>query len=795
MPFDGNIPDDGNNTLGQVYNNTQCGLNYIITSKMITTRYTGPPTGSGLPAVLNMTMSPCIGTNGANILKAYIWWGVSYTSGSSTTPTITVTNPIGGVFSYTGTLVGTSGSKCWGELGTRTFRADVTTSINTGGNYTINISGNTAYEIDGATFVIIYKNPSASYVGTMVINDGCQTFANGTPSIMTVGNFTACANSANGSGFSVTGDQQNNISPPNHQTTINGVTQTFTNDFWNTDIINSNVTAGQTTVSFTNTPNTSDCWSWNVIGFYFQTTGCQTCTGGLITSVASQNPPCTQNTGWATVNVSGGNAPYTYSWSSSPAQTSVTATGLGPGTYTCSVTDATGCATAIVTSTITQPSALSTSSSYNNTSCGGSSGSASVSVSGGTPGYTYAWSPSGGSGATANNLSAGNYTVTVTDSHGCTITTTYSIANNPRPTVSATIPVATCPLGNQTITSTYSSSAYADVTVCASNPSGWLTDNQICTDPNNANCAGHFQKDSLIAPYALMGATLTAASVQSVYVSLDTIPGNNSRGCGNDNRLWLRSPGGTLYQLAAQKPLNASSNPLTYNISLGNLVNCGFNCGITGSQYNGCTGDAGFSWTDVGSLTPISISITFAVGVECTAGLKNISLNGFAQTPTFTDLDNCYCDGQDGGNFTLTWTPTNYNVGGINTFLVTGLTNCFGFFPGVSGYYAIVTVNYQSSTNHYKPTFTIAAPLGILPNAPGSYNQVGYRPDQSSLGTAPWIGESPGATWAGNSNENYTHAAGQWMVYTNDQLTGCNGNSTTKITEFCMKFRTYPVPT
>jgi hypothetical protein len=795
MPYNGNIADNGDNTLGQVYNNTLCGLNYVIATKMITQRYTGPPTGSGLPSVLNMSMPPCVGANGANVLKAYIWWGVSYNTGSSTTPTITVTNPVSGVFSYTGTLVGSSGSKCWGEIGTRTFRADVTTCINTSGNYSINITGIPASEIDGATFVIIYRNTSASYVGTMIINDGCQTFSNGTPSSMTVNGFTACANSANGSGFSVTGDQQNNIAPPNHTTAINSVTQTFTNDFWNTDIISTNVTAGQTTVNFTNTPNTSDCWSWNVIGYYFQTTGCQTCASSLTTSIASQNPVCSQNTGWATVSVSGGNSPYTYAWNTSPPQSSATATGLGGGTYTCTVTDATGCATAILTATITQPSALAAPASSTNTSCGGASGSVSLAVSGGTPGYTYAWSPSAGSGATASNLSVGNYTVTVTDSHGCTVTSTASIANNPNPTVSSTIPTTNCPTSNQTITSVINSTAYADVTVCASNPSGYLTDNQTCTDPNNVNCSGHFQKDSLIAPYAIMGATLTAASVQSVYVSLDTIAGNNSRGCGLDNRLWLRSPGGTLYQLAAQKPANVINSTQSYNIPVANLVNCGSNCGSTGSWYNGCAGNAGFTWTDVGSSTPVSLSITFAVGVECTAGLKTISLNGFAQSPTFTDLSNCVCDGQDGTNFTLTWTPTNYNVGGLNTFLVTGLTNCFGFFPGVGGNYATVTATYQSTTNHYKPTYTVAGSLGILPNAVGSYNAVGYLPDQGSLSSAPWIGEVPGATWAGNANENYTHAAGQWVVYTNDQVTGSNPSNYTKITEFCIKFRTYPTPT
>jgi hypothetical protein len=607
-----------------------------------------------------MVMPPCIGVNGLNVLKAFVWWGVSYNSGSSTTPTLTVTNPIGGVFNYTATLVGTSGPKCWGEIGTRTFRADVTTSINTSGNYAINIAGNPVGEVDGATFVIVYRDQSVTYQGTMIINDGCQTFASGTPSTMSVANFTACANSINGSGFSVTGDQQNNISPPTHQTTINGTTQTFNNKFWNTDIVNTNVTSGQTSVSFTNTPSPSDCWSYNVIAYYFQTSSCISCFTGITASVTSQNAYCSNN-GWATVSVSGGNAPYTYAWNTSPPQNGVTATGLGAGTYTCTVYDAGSCNTSIVTAIITQPTTLTAPSSASNVSCaGGSNGSTSVTAIGGTPGYTYSWSPSGGNGATASNLAAGTYTVTVTDSHGCTITSTAVVAANPNPTVNSSVTTSYCPLSNQTIITTFTSSSYVDVAVCSSNPSGYVTDNQTCTDPNNADCAGHFRKDSLVAPYSTMGANLSAASVQSVYVSMDTVGGNNSRGCGDDNRLWLRSPAGTLFLLAAQKTSN------------------------------------------------------------------------------------------------------------------------------------------NTATNHYKPTFTVAGPLGILPNTVGSYNSVGYQPDQSALSSAPWIGEVPGATWAGNANENYSHAPGQWMVYTNDQVggSGCNpGGNYTKITEFCMTFRTYPPPT
>ncbi len=124
--------------------------------------------------------------------------------------------------------------------------------------------------------------------------------------------------------------------------------------------------------------------------------------------------------GTATVTPTGGTTPYSYSWVPSGGSSSV-ATGLAAGTYTCTVSDAAS-GTATVSVTITQPTAISTSvSSSTNVSCnGGTNGAASISASGGTGSLTYAWSPSGGTAASATGLGAGTYTCTVTDANSCT---------------------------------------------------------------------------------------------------------------------------------------------------------------------------------------------------------------------------------------------------------------------------------------------------------------------------------------------------------------------------------------
>src|SRR6185436_13782389 len=70
--------------------------------------------------------------------------------------------------------------------------------------------------------------------------------------------------------------------------------------------------------------------------------------------------------------------------------------------------------------TLTQPSVVTGATSATSTNCLSSTGTASVVASGGTPGYTYLWSPSNLTTATISNRPAGTYTVLITDSHGCT---------------------------------------------------------------------------------------------------------------------------------------------------------------------------------------------------------------------------------------------------------------------------------------------------------------------------------------------------------------------------------------
>jgi gliding motility-associated-like protein len=163
-------------------------------------------------------------------------------------------------------------------------------------------------------------------------------------------------------------------------------------------------------------------------------------TGGPSLSITSQtNVFCNGNsTGSATVSGSGGTGSLTYSWSGG-AGSGTTATGLPAGTYTVTVTDGAGCSsTAFVN--ITQPAALTASVSTTATNCGTSTGSANVSVGGGTGSYTYNWTPGNPTGdgtASITNISAGTYTVTITDSLGCTQSASGAVGSVGGPPVNA----------------------------------------------------------------------------------------------------------------------------------------------------------------------------------------------------------------------------------------------------------------------------------------------------------------------------------------------------------------------
>jgi PKD repeat protein len=124
-----------------------------------------------------------------------------------------------------------------------------------------------------------------------------------------------------------------------------------------------------------------------------------------------------QANGSATVNVTGGVAPYIYSWTN--GQTTQTATGLAFGIHQVTVVDANGCSQTVFAD-ITEPPSLTASVIFilDVTCNGGSNGAGFIDVVGGTAPYTYLWSD-GTTTEDLNGVGAGDYTVQITDASGC----------------------------------------------------------------------------------------------------------------------------------------------------------------------------------------------------------------------------------------------------------------------------------------------------------------------------------------------------------------------------------------
>ena len=174
--------------------------------------------------------------------------------------------------------------------------------------------------------------------------------------------------------------------------------------------------------------------------------------------------PCfgTSNGGAITMSFTNGVAPYNYTWTRSGGGTGsgtlstapYSITGLSAGTYDVTVTSngGAGCATSFSVTLTDSPQIIMTTTPVAVKCPGGSDGAINASVSGGTPGYTYSWTASAGgtipsgqaTNMNLNNLIAGTYNLTVTDSKGCTATNSIIITQPAAITITPTVTNVSC---------------------------------------------------------------------------------------------------------------------------------------------------------------------------------------------------------------------------------------------------------------------------------------------------------------------------------------------------------------
>ncbi len=150
--------------------------------------------------------------------------------------------------------------------------------------------------------------------------------------------------------------------------------------------------------------------------------------GLVVNSVSLIDENCGDQTGAINIAVSGGALPYSYLWGN--GATTKDLANLAAGTYNLEITDANGCKL-VEQYTISNNSGSlqQTYGSAFNEVCGDGTGSIDITISGGAGGYVYNWS-NGVNTQDLINLSAGNYSCSITDAAGCTINTeVYQIDN------------------------------------------------------------------------------------------------------------------------------------------------------------------------------------------------------------------------------------------------------------------------------------------------------------------------------------------------------------------------------
>jgi hypothetical protein len=464
-------------------------------------------------------------------------------------------------------------------------------------------------------------------------------------------------------------------------------------------------------MSYTHTNATTNCINNLMSGFYCVTvTDYNGCTAGCCTTISEppqlvatcitqSNVTCHGgNNGSVCVSPSGGTPPYTWVWNN--LATTGCINNLTTGTYCATVTDSQGCTTSCCT-TITEPPPLAVNCTVqSNVSCyGGNDGEICASASGGTAPYTFIWS-NGNTSSCWDNLSVGNYCVTITDSHGCT--------------------ASCCATINQPALLTVSCTPWTDVScfggyngqLCANAQGGTPPYIYLWSSGGNASC----ENGLLVGNYCVTvtdanGCTASCCRTISqppLLTATCSVQSNVSCFGGNDGSACFSSSGGVLpynYQWSngattgcinnliavtycvtvtdshgctATCCANISQPPqLTANITIQPVLCSGGNTGLASVNPTGGTSPYDILWSTGGStniisgLAPGIYSVTVTDDNSCTvADTFSILQQLLTIIPNVTQIS---CNGSEDGSisvslingtppFIYTWTPNVSNT-------------------------------------------------------------------------------------------------------------------------------------
>ncbi len=552
----------------------------------------------------------------------------------------------------------------------------------------------------------------------------------------------------------------------------------------------SNLAPGTYTVTVTD--NNSGCMGAKTIFI--------TGTDDVDVFVSTMNALCSSNNGNAMASPSNGTAPYTYAWSNG-GNTQVI-TGLAPGTYTVTVTDANGC-TAVDSDTVGQTgSDVNVTAMATPVSCfGENTGAVGTSTSGGATPYSFSWS-NGATSSTLSNLTAGTYNVTVTDANGCTATASATVIQPSQLNVNASSTPVACAGGN-------TGSASANVTGGTSGYSySWSNGGNTQTISNLS--AGNYT----VTVTDANGCTDTSSTTIGQGGAITLSPGSTDVSCfgGNDGTASVNAFGGTSpYNYAWS---NGGNSQMITGLSAGTYS-------VTVTDVNGCTATAS---TTISQPTQVNVSAnsTASACAGANTGTATASSSGGSAPYTYAwsnGGNGATITGLSAGTYTVTATDSNgctdtssttvSQGNGINVNASSTASACAGASTGTAtanasggsspytyawsnggnnatitglsaGTYTVTVTDANGCSNIDATTVTQGSDLDVTTNAttvscPGGIN--GTATANASGGSSPytyaWSNGGSGSSISGVTNGTYTVTA--------TDANGCTGVSTATV--------------
>lgn len=330
---------------------------------------------------------------------------------------------------------------------------------------------------NGEVYIILITNYSNS-PGTITVSPGAGSTATSNCNINFDVDFTITPDYCSTSVGTVMANPLSGNAPYSYQwnTPGNPTTQTITN-----------VPAGDYSVTITSSPSPDgsifDPYVANFTIPVEDATFDATSTPSSCTGAADGTASATF------INPDGNAVTVTYLWNDAQQQTSQTAIDLEPGTYECIITLSNGCSGTAAVEVLQIPDMIGIVETLTPADCNSSNtGVMSISVSQGTEPYSYSWNNSPSTLEVANNLLAGNYTVTITDANGCQ-TSVDGIITEPSPLSIdfLTQALIICPLSD-TLLDAIGSGGSSDYTYTWTENGNMIgTGSQISVDPEFTN--------------------------------------------------------------------------------------------------------------------------------------------------------------------------------------------------------------------------------------------------------------------------------------------------------------------